>query len=152
MKFLLHSNIQVYANSEERFESCLQTLKQQNEGLFQYVSKNWVVCKDMWASYLRSSVLTLGNDANQVNSFMVKSSGQNRSKNGQDAQTDKQTDRRTHRLLHINFFGHVELVASGLTLLQPIIKNVHTDTVNALQPCYRRLVITIFGVILVGRQ
>ena len=51
------------------------------------------------------------------------------------------TDTQTHRLLHINFFGHAEVVASGLTLLQPIIKNVHTDTVIALQALLRRLVI-----------
>ena len=55
---------------------------------------------------------------------MVKSSGQ--------------TD--THRLLNVNFFGHAEVVASGLTLLQPIIKNVQTDTVIALQAQLRRLV------------
>ena len=48
-------------------------------------------------------------------------------------QTDRQTDRHTDRLLHMNFFGHAEVVASGLTLLQPIIKNVHTDTVITLQ-------------------
>ena len=36
--------------------------------------------------------------------------------------THRQTDRHTDRLLHINFFGHAEVVASGLTLLQPIIK------------------------------
>ena len=69
---------------------------------------------------------------------MVKSSGQKRRENGPDTQTDRQTDRQTHthtdRLLHMNFFGHAEVVASGLTLLHPIIKNVHTDTMIALQP------------------
>ena len=46
-------------------------------------------------------------------------------------QTDRQTHRHTDRLLHINFFGHVEVVARGLTLIQPI-KNVQTYTVIAL--------------------
>ena len=66
---------------------------------------------------------------------------QKRRENGPDGQTDRQTDRCTHSLLHIKFFGHVEVVASGLTFLQPIIKNVHTDTVIALQALLRRLVI-----------
>ena len=49
--------------------------------------------------------------------------------------TDRQTDRHTHthRLLHVNFFGHAEVDASGLTFLQSIIKNVHTYTVITLQ-------------------
>ena len=34
----------------------------------------------------------------------------------------------------MNSFGHAEVVASGLTLLQPIIKNVQTDTMITLQP------------------
>ena len=50
-----------------------------------------------------------------------------------DRQTDRQTDTHTDRLLHMNFFGHAEVVASGLTLLQPIISNVHTDTVITQQ-------------------
>ena len=54
--------------------------------------------------------------------------------------TDRQTDRHTDRLLHMNFFGHAEVVASGLTLLQPIIKNVQTDTVITIQAQLRRLV------------
>ena len=57
-----------------------------------------------------------------------------------DRQTHKQTDRHTNRLLHMNFFGHAEVVASGLTLLQPIIKNVQTDTVITIQAQLRRLV------------
>ena len=45
-----------------------------------------------------------------------------------------QTDRRhTHRLCHTNSFGHVEVAAKGLTLLQPKIKDIQTDTMIALQ-------------------
>ena len=54
----------VYANSEESFQSCLRTLENQDNDLFQYVSHNWLGCKEMWATYLRSSKLTFGNDTN----------------------------------------------------------------------------------------
>ena len=47
--------------------------------------------------------------------------------------THRQTDRHTDRLLHMNFFGHAEVVARGLTLLQPIMKIVQSDTMIALQ-------------------
>ena len=55
---------------------------------------------------------------------------------GQNLWTEKvakMVRRHTHKLLHVNFFGHAEVDASGLTLFQPIIKNVLSDTVIALE-------------------
>ena len=50
-------------------------------------------------------------------------------------QTNRDTyaHKHKHRLLHCNTLGHAEVDASGLALLQPIIKNVHTDNVIVVQ-------------------
>lgn len=46
------------------FPSTLSMLGQQDSSMFKYICTNWVNCKDMWATYLRSTMLTFGNYIN----------------------------------------------------------------------------------------